>query len=51
MLNVEKWPSKHTYGVHNARFLNHVWPFFNIMHDSFKDSGLQELHVTESLLL
>ena len=35
MHNVEKWSNiLYTFcGVHTARFLKYVWPFFNIMHE------------------
>ena len=35
MHNVVKWPKilQKSCGVHTARFLNYVWPFYNIMHE------------------
>ena len=34
--NVEKWPNTllKSCSVHTARFLNPIWPFFHIMHES-----------------
>ena len=38
MHNVVKWPSilQKSCGVHTARFLKYVWPFYNIMHERVK---------------
>ena len=35
MHNFVKWPNifKKSCGVNTARFLKHVWPFYNIMHE------------------
>ena len=38
MHNVVKWPNilSESCGVHTARFLKYVWPFYNIMHERVK---------------
>ena len=35
MHNVEKWPHilSKSCGVHTARFLKYVWPFFDMIHE------------------
>ena len=47
MHNVVKWPKKKKKcGIHTARFLKYVWPFYNIMHERVK---LPFFSVTHSL--
>ena len=38
MHNAAKWQNilQKSCGVHTARFLKYVWPFYNIMHERFK---------------
>ena len=38
MDNVVKWPNilQKSCGVHTARFLKYVWPFYNIMYERVK---------------
>ena len=38
MHSVEIWPNTllKSYGVHTAKFLKYVWPFFNIAHEMVK---------------
>ena len=40
MHNVVKWPNIlwKPCGIHTARFLKHVWPFYNIIHERVKSS-------------
>ena len=40
MHNVVKWPNilLKFCGVHTARFLKYVWPFYNIMHERVNQS-------------
>ena len=37
--NIEKWLKK-TCGVHTARFLEYVWPFFNIMQERVNSKNI-----------
>ena len=38
MHNVVKWPNilLKSCGVHTAKFLKYVWPFYNIIHERVK---------------
>ena len=52
MHNVVKWPNilLKSYGVHNARFSNYVWSFYNITHERVKMLYSQQFYFDISLI-
>ena len=40
MYNVVKWPN----GVHTAKFLKYIWPFYNIMQVRVKNDNVNKLN-------
>ena len=50
-MHVVKWPNilQISCGVHTARFLEYVWPFYNIMHEKVNFSVSRRCHLLSLL--